>query len=368
MSRVRDAFRKQSAVTATMGSPFTAALLGGLAEGLEPDGVVAAAVLNWPGDPYTRADALPLRLAGGLRALVLSGQDAELSAAYARAGAGRPARETPLPPEEARPLTIAALAAMRRHEDFLIDWLKSPPQTNEVRRSGPLIAAGHWLTARFGLPLVLSELGASAGLNLLWDRYALDIGAVFGPADPALVLTPAWEGAPPPRANPVILARSGVDLNPLDAVEDRLRLVAYLWADQPDRLERTAKALDLAAAMRPGIARGDAADWLLPRLQTRHPGAVHVVFHTVAWQYFPAEVQARARALLDAAGAAATADAPLAHLSMEADDMGPGAALTLRLWPGNEDIALGRADFHGRWVRWTAPALVTGAADTGPQA
>jgi hypothetical protein len=39
-----------------------------------------------------------------------------------------------------------------------------------------MIGAGHWLTARFGLPLVLSEAGSSAGLNLLWDRFALDTG------------------------------------------------------------------------------------------------------------------------------------------------------------------------------------------------
>ena len=32
------------------------------------------------------------------------------------------------------------------------------------------------------------------------------------------------------------------------------------------------------------------------------------------------------------------------------------AALTLTLWPGGESLALGRADFHGRWVTWQAAA------------
>jgi hypothetical protein len=30
-------------------------------------------------------------------------------------------------------------------------------------------------------------------------------------------------------------------------------------------------------------------------------------------------------------------------------------ALTLRLWPDDLHIPLGRADFHGRWVIWDAP-------------
>ena len=42
---------------------------------------------------------------------------------------------------------------------------------------------------------------------------------------------------------------------------------------------------------------------------------------------------------------------------MEADGLSPGAALTLTLWPGGETIPLGRADFHGRWVDWTAPVI-----------
>jgi hypothetical protein len=359
MSRVRDAFRSQAAVCGRMGSPFMAGLLAGLAEGMLADHAVTAKILGWPGDPTASADALTLRLAGGLHALVLTAQDADLAAAYTRAGAGHPARATPLPPADAAALTTAALAAMARHETFLLQWLDSAPQTNEVRRSAALIAAGHWLTARTGLPLVLSELGSSAGLNLLWDHYALAVqGRHYGPTNPALTLTPDWEGHLPPNTVPTIRARAGVDLNPLDPVTDRLRLLAYLWPDQPDRISRTKTALDLAATLPRHVTKGDAIDWLDHRLQTRHPGAVHLIFHTVAWQYFPAALQARGTALLSAAGAKATPDSPLAHLAMEVDDSpsGEGAALTLRLWPGDQVIHLARVDFHGRWLRWTAPA------------
>ncbi len=307
---------------------------------------MADRVLGWPGDPSSVADALAIRLAGGLHALVLSGQDAALAEIYA----------DPAAVDDAR-LGDAVESALFGHAGSLLDWLKSPPQTNEVRRSVGLIAAGHWLTAHYRLPLRLSELGASAGLNLLWDHYALDAGGqIYGPADAVLTLKPDWQGDPPPRANPVIAARAGVDLNPLDPVRDRLRSLAYIWADQKDRLQRAEIALLLAAKLRPQIARADAIDWLEVQLAVPSPGVLHLVYHTIAWQYFPNGHQARGEAALQAAGARATEAAPLAHLAMEADDTSGSAALTLRIWPEGRLIQLGRVDFHGRWIRWGAPA------------
>lgn len=336
MTPIHQAFHQQAEACAALGSPLMERLMTGLADRLEPGDPVADRVLGWQGDPSAKADSVPLRLAGGLHALVLTGQDPTLAAAYASG----------IDP------TPEALAALTRHPAFLLDWLTSPPQTNEVRRSAPLIVAAHWLTQRFGLPLILSELGASAGLNLLWDHYALRIGdQTFGPPVPALTLTPDWIGPLPPHASPTILGRRGTDLNPLDPVTDSLRLLAYIWPDQPERLARTRAALDLAARARPQIDRADAADWLETRLATPTPDALHLVFHTVAWQYFPPATQSRALAAM----AAASRHAPIARLSMEADGTSPGAALTLTLWPGGETIPLGRADFHGRWVDWRPP-------------
>lgn len=337
MTPVRDAFRDQAKSCAALGSPLMERLMTGLGQALVPGDPVSDRVLKWSGDPSSRADSVPLRLAGGLHALILTGQAASLAAAYA---SGDDPTET-------------AIATIRQHPAFLLDWLTSPPQTNEVRRSAPLIAAAHWLTAHYGLPLTLSELGASAGLNLLWDHCALTIGGhTLGPANATLTLTPDWTGPLPPKSSPTILDRRGVDLNPLDPVTDRLRLLAYLWPDQPDRIARTRAALDLAARTRPQVDRADAAAWLETRLATPTPGALHLVFHTVAWQYFPPATQSRALAALEAAGT----NTPVARLSMEADGQSTGAALTLTLWPGGDTIPLGRADFHGRWVNWSAPA------------
>lgn len=344
---VRAAFLGQADSCAGLGSPLTARLCRLCAERLGPEGAVGAAVLGWAGEPSSSGDSVPLRLMGGLHALVLGGADPVLAEAYAAAAS--------LPDGH---LWAVVSGALDRHPAHLLHWLQSAPQTNEVRRSAVLIAAGHWLAARFGLPLVLSELGASAGLNLLWDRWRLETPAgPLGPAGAPVVLAPEWRGAPPTAAVPEVAERAGADLNPLDPVADRLRLLSYIWADQSDRLARTRAALDVAAANRPPVARADAVDWLAERLATPRPGQLHLVCHTIAWQYFPAAAQARGEALLARHGARATPQAPLARLGMEADASGlPGAAMVLDLWPGALRIPLGRVDFHGRWIGWQAPA------------
>lgn len=79
-----------------------------------------------------------------------------------------------------------------------------------------------------------------------------------------------------------------------------------------------------------------------------------VVFHTIALQYFPPATKSEITNLMEAAGQAATKSTPLAWLGMEADGSTPGAALTLRLWPGDHHLDLGRADFHGRWIDFRA--------------
>ena len=260
-----------------------------------------------------------------------------------------PTPTRPHDPDEAT-LREAIAQALAEEAEHLDAWLDGPPQTNEVRRSAALIPAAHLLAARHGLPLVLSEVGASAGLNLAFDRYAIEAASFRrGPADPILTLTPDWEGPPPPDAALWVAGRAGCDLAPLDprAPSDLLRLRAYLWPDQPHRRALT----DAAAAVAPPVERADAVAWLARRLAEPRPGHLHLVYHTVAWQYLPPEAQAEGEALLEEAGRRATPEAPLARLGMESDG-GADAALTLTTWPG-ETEALGRVDFHGRRVAWS---------------
>jgi hypothetical protein len=340
MSAVREAFRTQSRACVELGSPFMGQLMALCAERLAPGTNVADRVLGWPGDVGPSADSVPLRLAGALHGLVRDGTDAGLSAVYPPAKAADDA------------LWSAVEAAMTAHGARLMRWLDSPPQTNEVRRSAALLAAASWIAGHFPMPFVLSELGASAGLNLSFDRFALEAGGVrIGASESPVRLAPEWRGAAPAPHSVRVAERAGVDLNPLDPLDpgDRLRLLAYLWPDQPERLRLTEAAIAMAGT-RPD--RGDAAEWLEARLAAPRPGRVHMVYHTVAWQYFPPETQARCRAALEAAGARATAEAPLAHVGMEADGTKGSAALTATLWPGGATRELARVDFHGRWIAW----------------
>lgn len=349
--QVRAAFRDQAASCRALGSDFTALLCDGLADLLQPDqGAVATKVLTWPGDPSSRADSVPLRLCGGLHALVLTGADPALAALYrARRYDGR-----------------ALLDALAAHEAMLLDWLDSPPQTNEVARSAAIIAAAGFAAAHAPLPIRALELGASAGLNLNFHRYTLRPRS--GPADgseggaqDSVVLSPDWQGDPP-EGGFCVAEAEGVDLRPLDARVEGLRLMAYCWADQEARLARLRAALRLAQDHPPRLEAGDAGDWLAGRLARPVPGRLTLVYHTIAAQYFPPATRDACEDALRRAGAAATPAAPLAHFAMEADG-GEGAGLTLRLWSGElQGWQLGRADFHGRWLRWN-PIPIRGLGD-----
>lgn len=337
---IQEAFLYQSKACISLGSRFMGRLMALCAEMDWPAGVVTDRIFAWQGDISPRGQSVPLRLAGALHALHLQGH----------AGLG-----TVYPPQDATDAALwdAVSTALVSEAAHINTWLDGAPQTNEVRRAATLIAVGHLLAERFGLPLRTSELGASGGLNLHWDAYALaNRDQKFGADAPALTLSPEWHGPLPPAAKPHVTSRGGVDINPLDphSPADALRLQAYLWADQPERLDLTRAAIGAAQTL---VDKGDAIDWLAPRL-AHVPGQTHLIYSTVAWQYFPAEKQALGTDLIAAAGATATKDTPLAWFSMENDGGTKGAALTLRLWPGDVTLHLGRADFHGRWVEWTA--------------
>ncbi|MDO6589290.1 DUF2332 domain-containing protein [Loktanella sp. D2R18] len=334
---VKDAFTYQATACAGLGSPFMAQLMTLCATRDWPACAVTDRIFGWQGNLHPSGQSVPLRLAGALHACKLAG-DPTLTAVY--------------PPVQTSDDTLwtAVCDTLINQKAAINAQLDHAPQTNEVRRSAVLIAVGHLLADRFHLPIRLSELGASAGLNLHWDHYGLEIAdAQFGATAPALTLRPDWAGPPPPSTAPNVTARAGVDLNPLDPKTDAQRLQSYLWADQPERITLTRAAI--AAAKTP-VTQGDAIDWLEDQLG-HTPGQLHLIYSTVAWQYFPTEKQVQGAAMIAQAGRIATKDSPLAWFTMEGDSAKPGAALTLRLWPGDLTIPLGLADFHGRWIQWS---------------
>ena len=339
-----EAFRQQAGWCRQLGSPLTALLMEVLAARLDRSTAVGRRVLDWPGLADTSNDAVPLRVAGGLHALVRRGAAPGLAAVY-------PPHD--LPDAEGLWGALAPVLA----DPALEGWLDSAPQTNEVARSGVLMPGLMVVAAETGLPVALYELGSSAGLNLMLDRYGYRLGhSMAGDGGSALVLAPEWRGAAAPSGAVRVVRRRGVDLNPLDVTRaaDRERLLAYIWADQPARLARVAAAIAIAATDPPTVDRGDAADWV-ERWVDMAPesGVARVVMHSIAFQYFPAAVQARIVAHLADVGGRATVGAPLVWLRLEVDPaVGGGPALALTMWPGGEERMLARASAHGVWVEW----------------
>jgi hypothetical protein len=331
---IRQAFADQGRACATLGSPFMARLMPLIGERLTPGTAVADRILSWPGDVTAAGDSVPLRLAGALHALSIRGL--ALTGVY--------------PPNDVPDDSLwqAVEAALTAQEAWILEWLDSAPQTNEVRRAAVLLPALALVRQMHGQPVELLELGTSAGLNLRCDRFRLDLpGGWIGEEISAVRLAPAWEGPAPEGPLPRIIQRRGVDLNPLDptAPEDRLRLLAYLWPDQPERAALTEAAIRIARDVPAEIARDDAGAWTEEMLAEPAVDRVRVLFHTVAWQYFPVTTKARASAAM------ARVPSPLVQIAMEADG-GEGAAIRMTLWPEGETRDLGRASFHGLWVRW----------------
>lgn len=348
-ARVRQAFLDQAAICGKAGAPFTGRLCRLVGERLTDRGEIGRRVLEWPGVPAHQGDALPLRLMGGLHALARSGRDEALSAVYPPGTA----------PDDDGLWTVVS-RALEEKAAFLQPWLDGPPQTNEVGRSAALMAGLLVLADRFGLPFALHELGASAGLNTVLDRYAFRLGETeAGAAGSPVRLEPAWTGRSPPDAPVAVIRHAAVDRNPLDVRDPatRERLSAYVWADQRARLARLEAALDLAAVDPAPIAQADAADWLEAALDVApEPGVCRVVMHTIAYQYFPPEGQARIRAHMARVGERATEDAPLAWLSFEAtsDQVDRRPALDLTIWPGGETRRLAICQPHGAEIDWKA--------------
>ena len=94
---------------------------------------------------------------------------------------------------------------------------------------------------------------------------------------------------------PEVVARVGVDLDPLDVTDadDARWLRACLWPDQPERAARLEAEMALAATAPPLLLQGDAVE-VLPDAFARVPAdALPVVTTTWALSHFPLEGRLR---------------------------------------------------------------------------
>ena len=289
------------------------------------------------GDHRPRWDAV-LRLFGGVHLLALTG---EVDDPWSRFG--------------------EVLGAYRERLARFV--AEQPVQTNEVQRCWALLPA--FLTVPRGRPLDLVELGPSAGLNLLWDRYRYRYGDVsWGAPEATLELSGKPHGGPPGELlarTAEVRSRLGIDKAPVDVAraEEARLLEAFVWADQEERLERLRCAIEIARREPPKVVEGDYLE-ILGDVLVRQPGdGLTVVFHSASVSYLERHDRDRLGEAIERAGN----ERPLAWVSYEfvADEGGQRVgygefALDLRVWPAGERRRLASVDGHGNRMRWLARA------------
>ena len=263
------------------------------------------------------------------------------------------------------------------HVDALRDIIATrQTQTNEVQRTAAFIPVLEQLS-KSG-PIALVEVGTSAGLNLLMDRYRYKFGETewFGELDSQVSIKCDVRTCFPPLLKKLdISSRIGIDTHPLDLcdLDDARWLRACVWPEQAERQQRMQAALGIARESPPEIVKGNVLDVLGDALSKIPEGVAVCVFNSATLFYLSPEECEEFVALLDQFG-----DRELHWISLEGGEFQTfGAKLPFdRLftprsndrptdsfgilgyaqWRGGkrEDHVLGRADMHGRWIEWEA--------------
>jgi hypothetical protein len=233
---------------------------------------------------------------------------------------------------------------------------RQPIQTNEPQRCWALLPLFLTVSRAARKPLDLLELGTSADLNLLWDRYRYEYDAgSWGSPDSPLVLR--GEERRPFLAELLdvdveIRRRCGIDLAPVDATtEEGLRLLCSFTVRE-ERRERVRRAAAVLRGDPPELVRGDYRELLPALLEERDDDAITVVFQTISTIYLPVAERELVREAIDRAAA----DGPLAWISTptpeEHELEGRQYPLELALWPGAERRLVAEMANGGEWLDW----------------
>ena len=280
-----------------------------------------------------------------IHAELLREPDDELAAYYPTAGGDRAADDALRPA-----LERFCEARRERLEETLAT---RHTQTNETARCSALLPA--FASVADGRPLAQIEIGASAGLNGLWDHYAYDYGSrSAGEAGSPLQIACELVGPQvPPLEPPPVAWRAGIDRSPVDLRDeaDVRWLRACLWPDQATRHARLEAALQVAREHGPvEIHRGDALELLPGVIDAAPDDALVCVFHTATLIYFGEDKIAELRRLLaerDVVWIGGEAPGLLAE-----EDVGPTPHFALTAGRGGELKQLGRMGHHGGWLEW----------------
>jgi hypothetical protein len=168
--------------------------------------------------------------------------------------------------------------------------LSRATQTNEPARCTGLLP----LLAAIEGPLALVEVGTSAGLCLYPDRYSYEYdGRPVGERRLVHLRCRTSGDVPVPTRLPEVVARIGVDLEPVDVTDPDqltwLRTLVWPGPGEAERLRRLEAAAAEVAAEPPRMLRGDLVTRLDDALALVPDGTTPVVMHTALLPYVPEE-------------------------------------------------------------------------------
>lgn len=338
------ALRAQSASCYQLGSRMYGELFASFADDYQ-DGGRMYAILTGRSDRPVH-DAVPLRLAGAIHRLVLMGKEPRIARHYPSVG-GKPGED----------FTADVIGYLKDHLTDIELGLTQQVQTNEVGRSVVHLVMSHWLTTLGITEFDHLEVGASAGLNLNFDKfYACFDQLRMGDPQSQLRFMGDWFGNAPdvPRVGAVVRRRRGTDISPVDITreDEATRLLSFVWPDQKARFERTRAALEIAAHYPPVVDAESCDTWITRQLASERTHAT-VVFHSIVWQYLGKEVQTRFSSALYGAGSRATEQAPLLWVRME--PAGAVADVQVTVWNGAVEPShyrLAEVGYHGQDFTW----------------
>ena len=307
-----------------------------------------------------RDQPLPNLFFAAIHMLLLSGIRHELANFYPSVRAKPAIAEDPFPPFRSFCLEHA--------EQIKRTIAERRVQTNVVERCGLLLPAFGIVAERVDYkPLHLVEIGCSAGLNLLWDRYGFNYGTghSYGDCSSAVQISVEIRGetVPPlPDTIPPIAARVGIDLNPIDVWDDDATqwLRALVWPEDHARLRRLNDAMSIARADPPILLKGDALE-LLPGVLAEASGdAALVVYHTHTINQFSAESRQRLDEALSDAGrrrdlywiSSEYHASPRQWLTDDTESVRPTLKLVSFEGGVRQERTLARCHHHGRWMEW----------------
>jgi len=297
-----------------------------------------------------RATQVSNLLFGAVHFLLLSGIQHLLAAFYTSL------TSTPRPPHAAAPYFRAFCG---EHAAAIMQLVTTRRvQTNEVQRCTGLLPAFHLVAQQYpDRPLALVEIGASAGLHLLWDRYRYDYGSLgqTGDLHSPVQLTCAVTGPHTPSIPaqvPRIASRIGIDLLPVDINDEAATrwVRALIWPEQMDRAHLFTHALRVAQHHPPHVLTGDAADRLPAVLAALPQDAIACVYHSYTLNQCPPTVRECILERLQAY--AATRSLVRVSLEWYGNQAQPQLELVTYADTTEQPTLLAYCESHGRAIEW----------------